>query len=161
MAWAAEGAIRIAGGDARGAVAPLRRALDVWRDLDAPYEAARVRLLAGRACRALGDVDGARLEWDAAAAAFRACGAAPALAEARSLAHALDIAPSRPAGALTARETEVLRLVAAGGTNREIAHALDISEKTVARHVSNIFTKLDLSTRASAAAYAFRHGLVS
>jgi DNA-binding NarL/FixJ family response regulator len=69
-------------------------------------------------------------------------------------------APARATGGLTAREVEVLRLVAAGKTNRTIAADLVLSEKTVARHLSNIFTKLGLSTRAAATAYAYEHDLV-
>ena len=100
------------------------------------------------------------MEWDAAARVFRQFGAAPALAEVEALTHAARRRPSRTAGGLTPRELEVLRLIAHGKTNRAIAGELDISEKTVARHVSNIFTKLDLSTRAAATAYAFTHRLV-
>jgi ATP/maltotriose-dependent transcriptional regulator MalT len=162
MAASAGGAVHLADGEPRQALAPLRDALTIWDDLDAPYEAALVRMLLGRACRALGDADGARMEWDAAARVFRACGAAPALAsvEAMTQPSAAD-PPATGAAGLTSRELEVLRLIARGKTNREIARELDISEKTVARHASNIFTKLDLSTRAAATAYAFTHHLVS
>jgi DNA-binding CsgD family transcriptional regulator len=162
MAASAGGAVHLADGEPRQALAPLRDALTIWDDLDAPYEAALVRMLLGRACRALGDADGARMEWDAAARVFRACGAAPALAsvEAMTQPSAADL-PATGAAGLTSRELEVLRLIARGKTNREIARELDISEKTVARHASNIFTKLDLSTRAAATAYAFTHHLVS
>jgi DNA-binding CsgD family transcriptional regulator len=159
MAAAAEGAVLVAAAQPREALAPLREAVTIWCDLDAPYEAARARLLVGRACQALGDRDGARLEVDAAARAFRVFGAAPALAELERPAtdrHA--DAPMAPGG-LTARELEVLKKMAQGKTNRAIARELEISEKTVARHVSNIFTKLDLSSRAAATAYAFTHHL--
>ena len=133
----------------------------MWRDLNAPYEAACVKVLAGRVCHALGDADGAQMEWDMAARVFRQFGAATALAEVEALIdQPLAAAEPRPGG-LTPREVEVLRLIARGKTNRAIAGELDISEKTVARHVSNIFTKLDLSTRAAATAYAFTHHLVS
>ena len=117
-------------------------------------------VLVGRACRALGDADGAAMEWDAAERVFRLFGAAPALADIE--AHKRESPKVLPpaGGALTAREVEVLRLIARGKTNRAIAGDLDISEKTVARHVSNIFTKLDLSSRAAATAYAFTHRLV-
>jgi DNA-binding NarL/FixJ family response regulator len=103
------------------------------------------------------------MEWDAAALAFRECGAAPALAAVEAMAQQPSAAapPGTEAAGLTARELEVLRLIARGKTNREIARELDISEKTVARHASNIFIKLDLSTRAAATAYAFTHRLVS
>src|SRR5581483_6326883 len=118
---------------------------------------ARARLLAGRACQALGDRDGATLEYDAAGRVFRELGAAPALAEVERLADRRR--ESAAPGGLTSRELEVLKLMAQGRTNRAIARALAISEKTVARHVSNIFTKLDLSSRAAATAYAFTHHL--
>lgn len=99
------------------------------------------------------------MEWDNAARAFRQFGAAPALAEVELLIQQPSTIDRSASGVLTAREVEVLRLIAQGKTNRGIARALDISERTVARHVSNIFTKLDLSTRSAAAAYAFTHGL--
>jgi DNA-binding CsgD family transcriptional regulator len=161
MAASAEGAVHLAEGNARQALAPLRDAAAIWRDLNVPYEASRVGVLAGRACRVVGDADGARIEWEAAACVFRQFGAAPALAEVEALLRAAVSAPARrEAGDLTPRELEVLRLIARGKTNREVARELEISEKTVARHVSNIFTKLDLSTRAAATAYAFTHRLV-
>src|SRR5262249_2790450 len=150
-----------ADGQPRQALAPLKEALTIWHELGAPYEAARVRVLLGRACRALGDSDGARMEWDAANRVFRACGAAPALAEVEALTDERATTAGSQAGALTSREVDVIRLIARGKTNREIARALDISEKTVARHVSNIFAKLDLSTRSAATAYAFTHGLAT
>jgi len=160
MAAAANGAVRLAGGDAHAALPLLRDALTLWRDLDMPYEAARVEVLLGRACHALGDADGARMEWGTAARTFRRFGAAPALAEAEALLLTLEAAKSSETRGLTAREVEVLRLIARGETNRAIGRELGISDKTVARHVSNIFTKLDLSTRSAAAAYAFTHRLV-
>jgi DNA-binding NarL/FixJ family response regulator len=118
---------------------------------------ARVRVLVGRACRALGDDDTAALEIEAARRVFRRLGAAPALAD---LDKASGSAPAQGLDGLTAREVEVLRLVASGKTNRAIAAELVISEKTVARHVSNIFAKLDLSSRAAATAYAYEHDVV-
>ena len=114
-------------------------------------------VLIGQACRALADADGARMECAAAAEAFRGLGAVTDLARIDATA-AVDALGSSEG--LTAREVEVLRLVARGKTNRTIAQELDISEKTVARHIANIFTKLDLSTRAAATAYAFTHRLV-
>jgi DNA-binding CsgD family transcriptional regulator len=158
IAAAADGAVLVASGQPRVALPPLREAVRIWAELDAPYEAARGRLLAGRACEALGDSDGARLEYDAAARVFRELGAAPALAEVERLGPSRDAGPATPGG-LSAREIEVLKLMAQGKTNRAIARELAISEKTVARHVSNIFTKLDLSSRAAATAYAFTHHL--
>jgi DNA-binding CsgD family transcriptional regulator len=161
MADAATGSVCLAEARAHEAVALLRNASTIWRELDAPYEVARASVLLGRACRALGDADGARMEWTAAARVFRAFDAAPALAEVESLMSEPAPANRPPGGALTAREVEVLRLIARGSTNRTIAGRLEISEKTVARHVSNILTKLDLSSRAAATAYAFTHGLMS
>ncbi|MGH2824902.1 MAG: helix-turn-helix domain-containing protein, partial [Thermoleophilaceae bacterium] len=126
-------------------------------ELDAPYEAARVRVLVGLACRALGDDDTAALELKAARAVFAHVGAAPDLARVDSL---TGRAGYVDAHGLTARELQVLRLVAAGATNRAIAAELVLSERTVDRHVSNIFTKLGVSSRAAATAYAYEHQLV-
>lgn len=153
----ATGAVLLAEGDARAALAALRRARTAWQELEAPYEAARVRVLTGLACRALGDEDSAELELDAARRVFEQLGAAPDLARVEQLSRRQ--APKAPGG-LTRREVEVLRLVAGGKTNRGIADELVISEKTVARHLSNIFTKLGLSSRAAATAYAYEHDLV-
>ena len=157
MSSYAQGAVLLAEDDARGAVAALHRARAGWEELRAPYEAARVRVLLGRACRRLGDADTARMELDAARVVFEEVGAHPELAR-------LDqLMPQKQAchtGELTAREVQVIRLVATGQTNRQIAAALVISEKTVARHVSNIFTKLGVSNRAAATAYAYEHALV-
>jgi DNA-binding CsgD family transcriptional regulator len=160
MAASADGAVHLAEGQPGQALAPLREALKTWRDLNVPYEGARVKVLVGRACLALGDADGARMEWNAAARVFGEFGAAPALAEVEALLNPSSATTQSQAGGLTPRELEVIRLLARGQTNRAIARELDISEKTVARHVSNIFTKLDLSSRAAAAAYAFTHRLV-
>lgn len=153
LAADASGAVLLAEGDARAALAKLRTAHRSWRALGAPHQAARVRMLIGVACRALGDGASAELEFEAARGAFEELGAAPDLERLARLAGS-----SRPGG-LSRRESEVLTLVAAGKTNRAIATELFISEKTVARHVSNIFTKLGLSSRAEATAYAYRHGL--
>jgi DNA-binding NarL/FixJ family response regulator len=153
----ARGAIALSDGDPNTAIATLRRAWSQWRDLEAPYEAARVRVVIGQACRALGDEDTASMEFETARQVFLELGAAPELARVDALRRAGTTAGG-PDG-LTAREVEVLQLVAAGLTNRAIAEHLVISEKTVARHVSNIFTKLDLSSRSAATAYAYEHGL--
>ena len=157
MVGYARGSLLLAGGQAGAAGAELRRSGTAWQELDAPYEAARVRLALARTCRALGDHDTADLELEAAQAVFEQLGAVPALAQVAELAG--RPAP-RPAGGLTAREVEVLRLVATGASNREIAQTLVISEKTVARHVANILTKLGAPSRTAAAAYAYRHDLV-
>jgi DNA-binding CsgD family transcriptional regulator/tetratricopeptide (TPR) repeat protein len=150
------GVVLLAEDDPRGALVSLRRAWTGWRDLEAPHEAARARVLVALACRALGDADGAEMELDAARAAFVALGAAPDVVWAQSLS---SNARQSTVGGLTARETEVLGLVAQGKTNRQIADELVISEKTVASHVSHIFTKLGLSSRAAATAFAYEHGL--
>jgi DNA-binding CsgD family transcriptional regulator len=154
MAAHARGALELAAGDARAALVSLRGAAKTWQQIEAPYEAARARTLVGLACRALGDDDAAAFELEAARGVFAGLGAAPDLARVRSLAGSGDT------GGLTARELQVLRLVAAGRSNREIAEALVISEHTVARHLQNMFAKLDLPSRAAATAYAYRHGLV-
>jgi DNA-binding CsgD family transcriptional regulator len=153
----AAGAVLLAEDDARAGLAALRRAWTAWQELGVSYEAARARVLIGLACRALGDEDSAQMELDAARWVFRQLGAAPDLARVEVLARK---AAARTAGGMTAREVEVLRLVASGKTNRAIAADLFLSEKTVARHMTNIFTKLGLSTRSAATAYAFEHDLV-
>ncbi|MGH3024163.1 MAG: LuxR C-terminal-related transcriptional regulator [Gaiellaceae bacterium] len=152
----ARGASELAAGDARSALASLRQAVDTWQELEAPYDAARARALVAEACRALGDEDAAALELEAARDAFAALGAVPDLAR-------IDDAAGRRAGnvyGLTPRQVEVLRLLSAGKSNREIAESLVISEHTVARHVQNIFAALGVSSRTAASAFAFEHDLV-
>jgi DNA-binding CsgD family transcriptional regulator len=156
IAACAHGAVLIAENDARAALSTLRGAWSTWQELDAPYEAARTRVLIGQACRELGDEDGARMEFHAASTVFEQLGAAPDLARATAL---MGVA-SKSAGPLTPREVEVLRLVATGKTNRAIAADLFLSEKTVARHISNIFLKLNVSSRSAATAYAYEHDLM-
>lgn len=153
----AEGAVLLAQGDPRAALGRLREAWRLWRNLDSPYEGARTRTLIGLTCRLLGDEDTASMELDAARWVFRQLGAVPDVARVDHLMRA-DLA-KWPAG-LTGREVEVLRLVASGMTNRAIAAELFLSEKTVARHVSNIFTKLGVGTRSAATAFAFQHDLI-
>ncbi|MGH3715274.1 MAG: response regulator transcription factor, partial [Micromonosporaceae bacterium] len=150
------GAVHLAAGDPGSALPALRTAWRLWRDLDAPYEAARTRVLIGSACHGLRDEDGALMEWDAARQVFQQLGAAPDLSRVDALTRRQ---PAREASGLSPREIEVLRLVAAGKTNHAIATELFLSEKTVARHLSNIFTKLGVGSRTAAAAYAFEHGL--
>jgi DNA-binding CsgD family transcriptional regulator len=153
----AAGSVSLAEGNVRAALATLRQAWAGWRELDVLYEAARVRVLIGLACRALGDEDGAEMELDAARSVFQLLGAVPDLARVEELSR---MTAPKAAGGLTAREVEVLRLVAAGKTNRAIASELIISEKTVAAHMSNILTKLGLPSRAAATAYAYEHHLL-
>jgi DNA-binding CsgD family transcriptional regulator len=155
MAGHARGAVLLAAGDAGAAVVALRPAWRLWRELEAPYEAARVRLLVGLGCRALGDEEAAAMELDAARAVFAELGAAPDLARLERL----DRGAAGGHG-LTARELQVLRLVAAGKTNQAIATDLVLAEKTVDRHVSNLYAKLGVSSRAAATAYAYRHRLL-
>ncbi|HXH24923.1 MAG TPA: LuxR C-terminal-related transcriptional regulator, partial [Vicinamibacterales bacterium] len=152
LADRATGTALIASGDARAALAPLRRSWSAWTQIEAPYEAARVRALIGSACRSLGDDESAAMEFDAARWVFERLGAAPDLAR-------LAAASGRPTNGLTPRECEVLALIAAGETNRGIAAALVISEHTVARHVQNMLQKLGFSSRASLAAFAVEQGM--
>jgi DNA-binding CsgD family transcriptional regulator len=156
MAARARGEVALAAGDARGALAGLRESCLAWQGLQAPYEVARVRVLIGLACGALGDEDTAALELDAARAAFEELGAVPDLERMAALSHA----PAAGTHGLTPRELQVLRLVAGGATNKAIAGELVLSERTVDRHVSNILRKLDVPTRAAATAFAYEHALV-
>lgn len=153
LALRSKGAVLLATGDARRALADLRQSWNLWCELQVPYEAARVRCLISQACSKLGDQDNAVLELSAAHETFEQLGAGTDRAMLPKLG-------CQNAGPLTERELEVLRLVASGMTNRGIAARLNISEKTVARHMSNIFTKLDLASRTAAAAYAYDHGLL-
>ena len=157
LATHARGAVLLLEGDAQAAVRALRRAWTAWQELEVPYEAARARVLIGLTCRQLGDEETAEMELDAASWVLGQLGAVPDHARAQALSRKTA---AKPAGGLTARELEVLRLVATGKTNKSIAADLFLAEKTVARHVSNIFTKLDLSSRAAATAYAYDHDLV-
>jgi DNA-binding CsgD family transcriptional regulator len=153
LAAEACGSVLLAEGDLQAALTNLRGAHRSWRDLDAPHQAGRVRMLIAVACRDLGDGATAELEFEAARTALEELGARP------DLERLARLTGSPSAGGLSRRESEVLTLVAAGNTNRAIAAELFISEKTVARHVSNIFRKLGLSSRAQATAYAYKHGL--
>jgi DNA-binding NarL/FixJ family response regulator len=152
----ARGAVLLAGGQAEAALPTLRAACRRWLELDAPYDAARVRLLLAGTYQALGDADAALRELDAAEVVFERLGATLDVREV-----AARRGPAALPGGLTGREAEVLALVAAGRSNREIAAALVLSHKTVARHLSNIFAKLGVSSRTQAAAYAFEHGLAA
>ena len=151
----AEGSLRLAQGDARGAVGPLRHAATLWQEQRLPYEAARTRALCGQALAACGDEAGARSAYRAAAEVLERLGAVP---EAQAVRRLMAGPEALPAG-LTPREAEVLRLVASGKTNRDIAVELVISEHTVGRHLQNLFAKLGVSSRAAATAYAYEHDL--
>lgn len=157
LAAQATGEVLIAESDHRAARDALRSAWRIWQEIKAPYEAARVRAMTALACQGLGDAEGAALELDAASRAFRQLGAATDLARAEKLSKTSTV--SKPGG-LTAREADVLRLLAKGMTNREISVALTISEHTVARHVQNILLKLGVSSRTAASAFAFENDLV-
>lgn len=151
------GLVALAAGDATESLLSLRPAVRAWLDMGARYEEARARVMVGLACRALGDEDAAAFEVGAGRSALEELGALPALAWVDGL---VSPATTQPAHGLTGREVEVLRLVAAGKRNREIAELLFLSEHTVARHVQNIFTKLGVSSRTAAGAFAFEHDLV-
>jgi DNA-binding NarL/FixJ family response regulator len=151
----ATGAVLVAQGEHHEALTHLRTAAAAFRDLDAPFDAARARVLIGLACRELGDADGASADFGAARRVFDELGAQPEIRRLDSL-----LGKSMAAGMLTPREIDILRLVATGRTNRAIGDELVISEKTVARHVSNIFDKLGVSSRAAATAYAYDHRLL-
>jgi ATP/maltotriose-dependent transcriptional regulator MalT len=156
MADYARGALHLAGGDARTALVALRHACEAWQELGAPLETARTRVLVGRACAGLGDLDTAAMELEAARETFADLGAAPELARVESLARPAH----RDIHGLTTRELQILRVLATGKSNHEIATELVISDHTVRRHIQNIFAKLGVSSRSAATAFAFRHGLV-
>jgi len=153
----ARGAVLLAGGDARAALVPLRESVKLWRALDAPYDEAQARVVVALTCRAVGDEDTAASEFEAARAVFRRLGAAPALTRVETL---LTTRSGAGSSGLSHRELEVLRLLATGKTNRAIADELVLAVRTVDRHVSNVFTKLGVSSRAAATAYAYEHDLV-
>ena len=153
MAAHASGAVLLDEDDPRAALRPLREAARSWQSLRMPYEAARTAALLARACGALGDHSAAALELANATDGFARLGATPDLAP-------LGGEPAERVNELSEREREVLGLIAAGRTNREIAAVLVISQHTVRRHVENIFAKLGVATRAAATAYAYEHGLL-
>jgi DNA-binding CsgD family transcriptional regulator/tetratricopeptide (TPR) repeat protein len=155
----AEGSVLLAEGDAKAALKPLRRALSQWLELEAPYEAARTRVLIARSCRSVGDQETVKLETDAARRTFAELGAALDL---RAMSDLIDVVdPVDTSGSLSPRELQVLHRVASGMTNQDIADELFISIKTVERHLSNIFAKLDAPNRAAATAAAHTRGLLT
>ena len=153
----AAGAVLLDDGDAQAALPLLRESWRLWSELDAPYEAARVRSRIGVACRELGDEEGALLEFAAARRVLKQLGARPDVAHVDEL---MRIPRPATTHGLTDRELQVLRLVASGKTNRTVARELFLAQRTVDRHVSNIFAKLGVSSRSEATAYAHRHDLV-
>jgi len=160
----ARGSIQLAEGNPHAVLAPARRAFGIWQRLGAPYLAARLRVLLARACMAMGDAEGARLELQCANEVFQQLGAVPDMAAVMALADGLDdaVRESRvnSAHGLSERELQVLRLVATGKTNKAIARELSLSEKTIDRHVSNIFTKVNVPSRAAATAFAYERKLI-
>jgi DNA-binding NarL/FixJ family response regulator len=142
------GVTALLAGRSGDAIGLLQEALRRWLDLEAPYEASRVRRTLADAFAAAGDREGADRHRAAAEEAMTHLGVGPSPRAAG------------PGGGLTGREAEVLRIVASGRSNREVADALGLSEKTVARHLANIFTKLNVASRTEAAAFAYEHGLV-
>jgi DNA-binding CsgD family transcriptional regulator/tetratricopeptide (TPR) repeat protein len=152
---AARGAVALGDGDPATALPLLRSAARSWREIDAPHAVARVSVLIGLACRAVGDEDAAEVELESARSTFARLGAHPDVHRVEELLHS-----TRDLGPLSAREIEVLKLVAAGKTNHAIAAELFVSERTVHRHISNIFDKLGVHSRTAAASYAIQHHLV-
>jgi DNA-binding CsgD family transcriptional regulator len=153
----AQGAVELADGNARAALGPLRRSLELWQQVEAPHEAARVRVLIGIACGSLGDEEARELEFEAARTVFERLGAAPELARLDSIGKRAK--PARPHG-LTRRELQVLRLIAAGKTNKAIAAELFLSDRTIDRHVTSILNKLNVPSRAAATAFAYEHRIL-
>jgi DNA-binding NarL/FixJ family response regulator len=159
LAARCDAAVRIEEGDPRGALDELRVAWRVLQELDMPYEAAQCRVLAARAWRGLGDDDSASMDLDAARTVFVELDAVPDVLAVDALSLSRTTARRTPT-TLTPREIDVVRLVAEGKTNRAIAGELYLSEKTVDRHLSNVFAKLGISSRAAATAYAYEHALI-
>jgi DNA-binding NarL/FixJ family response regulator len=155
MATYAAATVLLASGETEEALSNARESCRLWSDVGSPYEAARARVVFARALRELGDEDSATTEFAVARRTFAELGATPAAHEVDQL-----LGRERPGG-LTEREVEVLRLVAAGRSNHEIADVLVLSQKTVERHLSNIFMKLNVPSRTAAAAYAHEHRLMS
>lgn len=153
----ARGAVALAEGDAATALPLLRSAAQWWREMEAPYAVAILSVLIGLACRSMGDEEAAQLELRSARETFARLGARPDLGRIETL-----LKPPQPVAShgLSGREIEVLRLIAAGKTNHAIATELFLSERTVHRHVTNIFDKLGVRSRTAAASYGIQHHIV-
>jgi ATP/maltotriose-dependent transcriptional regulator MalT len=149
------GSVHLADGNPQAALDPVRRAFEGWQQIGAPYLAARLRVLLARACIALGDAEGAQLELQSAREVFERLGALPDVVAV----DAIDSKRTADCG-LTGRELQVLRLIATGKTNKAIARELSLSEKTIDRHVSNIFVKAEVSSRSAATAFAYERKLI-
>jgi DNA-binding CsgD family transcriptional regulator len=157
IASRAQGSVFLRDGNPNAALDKLRRACSLFKSIGAAYELAKTRVIVGRACREIGDNDTAEMELDAARWQFQQLGAAQDLEMVEFLIR--DSTPGTLCG-LTPRELEVLRILATGKTNKSIASSLFISERTVDRHVSNILSKLNVSSRAAATAYAYENELI-
>lgn len=157
LAAQSEGSVHLAKGDGQSALNKLRNAVTIWNQIEAPYECARARVLVGMCCHEMGDKDTAKMEYEAAKSIFHQLKAMPDLARVDALVGGKK--PGKNSG-LTSRELEVLRLIANGKSNKTIANELFISERTVERHVSNIFDKLNVSSRSAATAYAYKKQLI-
>ena len=157
LASRALGAVLLAEGNARSALVALKQSWSIWLQLETPYEAARTRVLIALTFQQLDDEGNAKNEFTAARQHFKSLGAA---ADVLRVDRLLGKDTTNSDNPLSTRELQVLRLVASGITNKAIADKLNISEKTVARHLSNIFTKLNLASRTAATAYAYDHHLI-
>jgi DNA-binding CsgD family transcriptional regulator len=156
--------VHLAEGNPHAVLDPVRQAFGIWQRIGAPYLAARLRVLLARACIALGDVEGAQLELQCAREVFERLGARPDLVAVEAIGVSLDRGHKESTPAvdfgLTARELQVLRLIASGKTNKAVARELSLSDKTIDRHVSNIFAKAGVSSRAAATAFAYERKLI-
>ena len=157
VALRCKGAVLLAGGNGADALATFAKVWEHWSALEVPYESAQLRLLNAQASNQAEDEHTATSELDAARHVFEQLGAAHDLKMLKALSGST---PAETPGGLSPREVEILSLVAKGRSNREIASELVISERTVARHMSNIFTKLDVTSRTAASAFAFENNLV-
>jgi len=151
----ARGALCARNGDSVAALKHMRESFEFWQAFGAPYEAARVRLALAEVCEALGDQEASALEVEAARLTFEQLGARPDIEQIER-----RRAPKPAANALTSREREVLQRIARGLTNKSIARELNLSERTIDRHVGNILGKLNVRSRAAATAYACSHQLI-